>query len=80
MIKGKKPSVLNGLTDEQILKEIVKYLNVDGAAIVYIDKGEERGLTRWKNKNGKKWTEFLMSKLNYIRLSKGIKITPISKS
>lgn len=46
---------IENLTDEEILKEFVKRFECDGAALLYVENGEEFGFGRWTNSNGKKW-------------------------
>lgn len=62
-----KPSIFEGLTDEQILKEIVKYLKVDGALLAYKDGTQFQCFTRWRNKEGKQFVEFSARNIGFTK-------------
>ncbi|HET6995861.1 MAG TPA: hypothetical protein VFI06_12805 [Chitinophagaceae bacterium] len=55
------PSILAGLTDEEILDEFVKRFQCDGAVLIYLDSRTEYGFARWSNSNGKKWVNELFT-------------------
>lgn len=56
-----KPSVLAGLTDEEILDEFVKRFECDGAIIVYLESNTEFGFARWANTIGRRWANNLFT-------------------
>lgn len=56
-------SVIDNLTDEQILKEFVKRFKCDGAILVYIESNVEVGFGRWRNPDGKKWVNQLFKNI-----------------
>lgn len=59
----KKPSPFDGMTDEEIVRELRKYLNVDGIVLVYLDNGGMTWFTRWKNTPGRKWCSLVFKYL-----------------
>lgn len=54
-----KRSPLEGLTDEQVLKEFVKRFKPDAAMLIYFDQDNTFGFTRWRNKKGKEWEKLV---------------------
>lgn len=50
-----KSSVLQNLTDEEILKEFVKRFECDGAVLVYFEEELEVGFGAWNNSLGRTW-------------------------
>lgn len=54
---------IENLTDEEVLKEFVKRFECDGAVLLYIDRDQECGFARWKNKAGRQWTKSLFNML-----------------
>jgi hypothetical protein len=55
------PSILSGLTDEEILDEFVKRFKCDGAVLIYLDSFTEFGFANWTNPQGQKWVNELFT-------------------
>lgn len=58
-----KNKSFESLTDEEILKEFVKRFECDGAVLLYFDEKQEYSFGRWRNGNGKKWTNHIFNLL-----------------
>lgn len=43
------------LTDEEILSAFVKHFECDGAILIYLDRTQEHGFSKWKNASGQAW-------------------------
>ncbi len=54
-------SKLDGLTDHEILREFVKRFQCDAAILIYVIDGKEYGFTRWRNKIGKQYINYMMN-------------------
>lgn len=66
--------ILQKSTDEQILAEFVKRFGCDGAILLYLDNGEESGLAKWINKEGKTWINNIFKE---IKVSDNIKVNTL---
>ncbi|WP_223648906.1 hypothetical protein [Hymenobacter psoromatis] len=60
---SKQPAFIQGLTDEQILKEFVRRFECDGAVLVYLDGSTEFGFGRWRNTIGRNWVHTMFGNL-----------------
>ena len=68
-------SPLEGLTDEQVLKEFVKRFKCDAAMLIYFDQDNTFGYTRRRNPPGPHWKRAVAEALEM----RGIKRIPKTK-
>jgi hypothetical protein len=69
-------SPIEGLTDEQVLKEFVKRFKPDGAMLMYFDSDVTYGFTRWRNKKGREWEKRVVNALELIGFQRGLHKEP----
>ena len=53
----RKKSPLEGLTDQEVLREFVKRFECDGAVLIYMENNVEFGFGKWTNSTGRKWVD-----------------------
>lgn len=51
----KKRSVLEGLNDKQIVKEVLRYLEAQGVVLVYLDGRHRQIFTQASTCKGRQW-------------------------